>query len=447
MLVKVCDAIDILELNKRKEYTLTATCIIESILTNPGLNAQTVKLWQFLFNKARFHSNLEVRICYSELAKNLHRSSRSISRYVKTLVQEGYLLVDENFSKDGSQQSNTLYVRIPSMVVEEVKNNKDRIINKVCLSAKNEEVSSTEEPAISPYKKLGAHLSVEPAPISMSGRYNKEKPIAPSSETIASDKIDMGEDVKSVIHKDNIKKDLLIKNNNVVVSSHDVREILNYPEQENDETTVLRETIQDLEDIRDEEEIDKIESELSLLFIEMGKVAGTEKMAVFDKIRQLQETVSTISLVMNQRKQAKQIIHSKTNEVGGIAHFVDPSMDFSKTTGERGLSTMEMTRIRKAVEKLPKYLNDTKRICNEIVYAVRFGALRIAQNGDTLSVPHAISIAIKLLREGRWETPAPMKSKDKQAFFQGKNHQQWMPRGHQHIGNLLQNINTYVHQG
>jgi hypothetical protein len=52
MLVKACEATDIFELNKKKEYTLTATCILESVLTNPNLNAQTVKLWQFLFNKA-----------------------------------------------------------------------------------------------------------------------------------------------------------------------------------------------------------------------------------------------------------------------------------------------------------------------------------------------------------------------------------------------------------
>jgi hypothetical protein len=456
MLVKACDAVDIFELNRRKEYTLTATCILESVLTNPSLTAQTVKLWQFLFNKARFHSNLEVRICYNELGKNLHRSSRSVSRYIRTLVQEGYLLVDENFSKNGSQQSNTLYVRIPSMVVEEVKNKKDRIVNKGFFSPKDEQISSAGDTAISSYEKPDAHSSVEHASTPISSQPYEENLTNHLIRVFPSDKIDVGEDDKIDVHKDNTKKDLLISNNIVVTSFHNAIEksrifeltnednVINIIQ--NDRNVLLRETQPDLQDIQDQKEIDELGSEINLLFIKMGKIAGIEKIVIFDKIRQLQETVSSISVIMSQRKQSKQLIHSKTNMVGTIAHLVDPSMDFSKATGERELSIMEITRIRKAVEKSPKYLNDTKRICNEIVYATRFGALRIAQNGDTLSVPHAISIAIKLLREGRWETPTPMKRKDKQASFQDKNHQQWASRGHQYIGSSLQNMNTCVHQ-
>ncbi|MEO8964678.1 MAG: hypothetical protein ABI370_08405 [Gammaproteobacteria bacterium] len=79
-----------------------------------------------------------------------------------------------------------------------------------------------------------------------------------------------------------------------------------------------------------------------------------------------------------------------------------------------------MARIKKTIEKTHNYTSDAKKVFNEIIYAVRFGSLRIAQNGDILSITHAVSIALKLLRENRWQTPAPMKQKEKSNFHSKK---------------------------
>ena len=439
MLVKACDAIDIFELNKRKEYTLTATCILESVLTNPKLNAQTVKLWQFLFNKARFHSNLEVQICYNELAKDLHRSNRSISRYVKTLVQEGYLLIDENFSTDGSQRPNTLYVRVPSIVVEEVKNKKDRVVNKDCFSSKKYDMSSSsrslnkisnnsssdtlltsEDQSQTTISKLnGDTIMAEVQPAN-----NLEESLGISISKISlEDKNDVGEDDKSVIHKDIIKKDIIINNNTVVSTLHE--SFKNDQQTTNScEQGVLRGTDNSSQDNQDQQEIDRINSEINLLYVKLGSTSGSEKMAVFDKIRKLQSITSSITVVMTQRKQAMQ----STIE----------AIKSSESISTRELTSVEIDRIEKAIEKYSVPVNDTKKVLNEVVYSIRFGALRADQNGNKLSIGHAISIALKLVREGRWTTPVTMQKKEFSAY---KNYfQKQSFRGQQGIGNLLQNI-------
>jgi len=456
MLVKACDAIDILELNKKKEYTLTATCILESVLTNPNLNAQTVKLWQILFNRARFHSNLKVDISYNELAKKLHRSCRSISRYVRTLVQEGYLLVDENFSNDGSQRPNTLYIRIPSVVVEEVKNKKDRVVNKASFSSIDSGVLDTysiegsESPSNYQHNKIEDEINsvaADSMDTSSQTLSSLKKDITVSSMTMAlNDKIDVGEDDKSDVHKDSIEK-AIIKNNNVVDSIHSVSKSISSfePTEKADQQisdNVLRETVDDAQDIQDQQEINNMESEISLLYVKLSKVKSTEQSTIFDKIRRLQATVTTINVLMKQRKQAKTLVNSSATLPIGIHNFIDLTMDFSKVTGERELSLAEMARIKRTIEKSPTYASNAKNVSNEIIYAVRFGSLRIAQNGEILSITHAVSIALKLLRENRWETPAPMKRKEKSKYHFKKR--QTMP---QNAHGMLESIRRVIAGG
>lgn len=97
-----CSASDIQAINQTKEYTLTATYLLETVIKDTSLNAQAQKLWQLLFTRARFHENLEVTLSHKELALELNRSTRTIARYVQVLCDTGYLLVKPNFN-DGGQ--------------------------------------------------------------------------------------------------------------------------------------------------------------------------------------------------------------------------------------------------------------------------------------------------------------------------------------------------------
>ena len=71
MSINACMAQDIIELNNKKEYTATATVLLEMVLTDTNLSAHAAKLWQILFSKARFHADLEITILISNACKNI----------------------------------------------------------------------------------------------------------------------------------------------------------------------------------------------------------------------------------------------------------------------------------------------------------------------------------------------------------------------------------------
>lgn len=465
MLIKACDAIDIFDLNKKKEYTLTATCILENVLTNPNLNAQTAKLWQVLFNKAKFNSNLEVKISYAALAKSLHRSCRSISRYVKTLVKEGYLLVDENFSRDGSQQSNTLSVRIPNIVVEEVKGKKDRVVNKVSFSSNNSKQLVTDEQTELTSNKATACLDIECS--STQNQLNAEikndgelltkstAPIASFIENTISqhpqlinedltddtigitpnDKNDRGEDDKTVVHKAIINKNKILNNNSVVVGISQSKKIgvldsegttsiqsdMDYDPHTNTESSsmtdeiitnsgVLRETLSKIDNEEDmnKRQIDTLNAKINSLYIKMGSANTLEKINIYEEIRRLQALVTTMTVLINQKNILKPSIHL-------IDKVDEPS------SKERLLSETDTRRIMKGIKSLDLDESDQKRLLNEVSYAIRFGSLRVSQTGQLLSIPHAVNIALKLLREKRWETPTPLQKSSVSSFLYQQN--------------------------
>jgi hypothetical protein len=124
--IAICNANEIHTLNKTKEYTLTCTYLLEKVITDTNICGQSAKLWQILFNRARFHTNLEVNISYQELSKVLKRSARSICRYISSLINHGYLATKHNYDIDGSQKENTIYIRCPQYFINEAQQLKDR---------------------------------------------------------------------------------------------------------------------------------------------------------------------------------------------------------------------------------------------------------------------------------------------------------------------------------
>lgn len=449
MFVPTCTANDILELNQSKEYTLTSTGILESVLTNPNLNAQTVKLWQFLFNKSKFQPNLDVKICYKELASKLHRSARSISRYVQTLVREGFLLIEENFSNDGSQRPNTLYVRIPNSVAEQIKNTKDRVTNKNYLSTNNESSPSTLESVNQSNNVTDtSDISYVATPISEKSNQGienldadeigKTEPVTgvPLIEA-ACDKIVGGEDDKNVVQKINIKKDIILNNNIVVDSFHHI-EKENVSDVKKD-TNVLRETLPKQDHFK---EITEIEAQINSLYRQMLTVTWEEKTRLMTEIKKLQAIVTTKTVIMNQQNRTEKALISCANENTKSTSHIDSSINFSQINAERELSKSDLTRLKKAINTEITALDDQQRIFNEIIFAIRFGSLRTSQSGQTLSVSHAVSIGLKLLREKRWETPSQLRTKTaaSEPLNDNKTYRKYLPQGHQQIGNLLKSV-------
>jgi hypothetical protein len=75
--------------------------------------------------------------------------------------------------------------------------------------------------------------------------------------------------------------------------------------------------------------------------------------------------------------------------------------------GDRALSKSQLERLERELTALNYQGNSYATLFNEIVCEVRFGSLTVKKDkSGELPIAHAVSVAIKLVREGRWSTPA-----------------------------------------
>lgn len=385
-------------LNETKQYTLMATGLLESVITDPNLTAAAAKLWEYLYSKAIMNDKICIKMPYKDLAAKFSRSERTIKRHVEDLKENGYLHVESNFNYRG-QRANTFYLQIPQTIIDNLKNTNDRKKNPP-----------------------------------------QDKDVTPGHDS-------------NVTLNNNIKKDIILNNNNVVVSFQKTSENTACNLQSENNSTeipqncadnVLRGTQNDDLNTLDQEKIENLTTEINRLYVDMGSLPNENKIPVFDKIRKLQATVSTITVIMNRRNQLKNLPSPDFDKNNKTKGYVDPTIDFSKVIGERVLSLIEIARIKKITKKMLLQTNDQERVCNEIIYAIRFGALTLNQNGESLSIAHSTSIALKLLREKRWETPAPLQKTKQRSDYRiqmSKPLHNSLSQNNQRAGNYVKKIN------
>jgi hypothetical protein len=76
--------------------------------------------------------------------------------------------------------------------------------------------------------------------------------------------------------------------------------------------------------------------------------------------------------------------------------------NYLSMTGKRAIDTAQQIRLLNAIKSSPQH----EKIADEIAWSVRFGSLAKGKQGNDLEISHSLSIAIKLVRQGRWCTPA-----------------------------------------
>lgn len=334
MKIKTCNASDIKHLNDTKEYTLVSTTLLNIILIDRKLNAQTANLWQILYNKARFTNELTITIRYRELANITGKSIRTINRYISTLVQHGYLDIKENHSNSGGKIANTIRIRIPQTTFDALKLQPNR---------------------------------------------NKVK----NSKTLKKDKNDMGGHDKNDITNNNIKNKNT-KNNNVVVKfsndSHGTKGLASF-----------------------NKTINKAEK---LLLTLKEKTEPQDKIKKYDHIREISMIESFIHLKKKQFKRVETNNQLAQTRINNQETLLNEENYMYKKTGERALSTFEFNRLKKGLIKTGVLATTIPKLLNEIIFAIRYDSLKIElETEQELSINHAINIAIKLVREKRWETP------------------------------------------
>ena len=162
------------------------------------------------------------------------------------------------------------------------------------------------------------------------------------------------------------------------------------------------------------EHVNKLETELDHLKLNIKNLKqrfnesdSTEKNAVFIQLLELETKHDTFQVAYENQKQ----LHLKQQQqLTQITNIVSNPDYFLNQTGERAFTSFEIARLKKGLSGLcnPAQL---PRLLNEISYAVRFGELQKEhRTKKSLSIQHAISIALKLVREKRWQTPRGLAS-------------------------------------
>lgn len=365
-----CNAQEIFELNETKEYTLTCTYLLETVLTDQNLCAHSAKLWQILFNKSRFNEELDVCVSYKQLSSILNKSVRTIQRYVNNLVTMGYLIVGNNFRENGRQSFNTFFVRFPKESILQAKNRKDRVSPTINITEESDKIQVT---------------------LSNKGVIHNPHDI-----------VDRGEGDNTGSPIDIIDQANTINKNNLVVS---IEQIVGSKRAEDFET----ENNIEEEIYRYETSLTQAKTELDLLTkawltekdhylkhslgLKVGKVEG-EMLYFQDKIKSLklkEEQRSTLN-----KQQFK---------------LMDDMNYIQDKAGKRVVSSFCFQRLAKGLEMIG-YKGKAKNILiNEIVFEARFGSL-VKCNKSNLenSLDKSINIALKLVKEGRWSRPANMLS-------------------------------------
>ena len=78
--------------------------------------------------------------------------------------------------------------------------------------------------------------------------------------------------------------------------------------------------------------------------------------------------------------------------------------------GDRQLKKFQFNRLQKALSSLGYIGKSLTRLINEVISEIRFGSLCRQQNtSEALNIDYAINIAVKLVREQRWQCPTGLK--------------------------------------
>ena len=81
------------------------------------------------------------------------------------------------------------------------------------------------------------------------------------------------------------------------------------------------------------------------------------------------------------------------------------------------MDELNYRRLSQALMDLDYQGEERNRLLNEVIYAIRFGSLRIKQGSEKpLPMEHAINIALKLVRAGRWCQPEGVEQRVSQSF-------------------------------
>jgi hypothetical protein len=173
-------------------------------------------------------------------------------------------------------------------------------------------------------------------------------------------------------------------------------------------TDLHKETLESLLAKKELLEISRREESNKLAKLSMNKTATQQ-----ERYNQLQafhhidnQLIDLKNKIENLESTAKKIMVDSRR----ISSLNDPTY-IAAMPGDRVLSKSQLDRLERELTALNYQGNAYATLLNEIVCEVRFGSLTVRKDkSGELPIAHAVSVALKLVREGRWSTPTAIKN-------------------------------------
>jgi len=370
-----CNAEEIRQVNQQKEYTLISTQLLQCLYQDRRLNDHVIKCWQLLFNKSRFHANLEVTISYSNLAQELGKSKRTIIRYIQTLFEHGYLGKIHHENQRSGKLPNTLLIRVPQALIDRVKDTKDRgvvqhpksTIPRVTVRPEEARSTVSKGEIAAGSAEPEAHRDVIAFPMVGPSRRRYRA----SSGRTAVTPLTSGPSDNPVTQKANKSKN----NNNTVVEDRNLQK--------------LKAKLIDLGEL--------IKAESYKL-----KAMNQDRAGTIQQLEHLQLLESQATFIHHEiARLEKQNLQHQTAE--------KENNQIQTTLAQANIAPVNpfsLKRLHKSLRTLGFAGAALDHLTHEIVFEIRMGSLRKSNiTGLPLSEDHALNVALKLIREKRWSTP------------------------------------------
>jgi hypothetical protein len=391
--LEICSVNEIHELNEMKQYTITSTYLLKTILTDSNLTPTAARLWQYIYSLAHADDNLEIKISYRKLAIVFSKSTRTIARYMSNLAENGYIAMKHNSLSNGGYDINTIQVRFPQHVIANAKKTPDRrsFSSKHGSSSLLSRATSNKN-GCSTYNMYPKNPSFNQKALDKESNNTfsspiqlEPQPLTEANDLICDKNVRRGYD-KNVIQINTSNKNIII-NNNVVVDDRNDNSSDNLSRNANkDSLTPL---------------LHKAKKELANLTL-AKPTNQNDTLQWYNDIRKLHSRMCTLEVLLSRGEDNTKIQSTLTKSPESF----NKSQDYVMYLGSRPVNDFHIKRIQKELTELAMSEQQKAQLLNEIIYAVRFGPLRVKKSKQSeLSVAHGINIALKLIRENRWETP------------------------------------------
>jgi hypothetical protein len=394
----ICSPQALTYLKDRKEFRIVPAPIWRHVQMNDQLSIESRFLWGVLWELCALEKDYERRLTWGFLSKRLGKSESSIRRWARQLQADGYLQVTQVFNKDGGQLPSVFRIGVPNGIAQEIAmNSPDRRV-KVIEPETSDTESADQIPACVEPDELGSASSQEDRREDNGSIMNAEiESSAPTSNDHVSD---CGAKQREEVQAPEFRSAGGV---HAEITDSDS----NAPAYRAESQTACMK-------IGAENGTSRLQSILSKDRSRGGKGSGSSHNARSEEKRldvQGQPGSSYEREIEEIRKRALKLEKEGQKRAGEGAFKVELPQGFKSGTQNKDSSEQvnnnntpanvdrTMLRVKGELQNKIGIGGQIDKLAKEFTFAILFGAFK------KMEFAKAINVGVKLVREGRWQSP------------------------------------------